>query len=29
MNAPAHDAELQSLAREDAFSLPIEQIDVS
>ena len=29
MNAPAHDAELQALAREDAFSLPIEAIDVS
>ncbi len=30
MNAPvAHDAELQALAREEAFSLPIEQIDVS
>jgi cytochrome P450 len=29
MNAPAHDAELQALAREEAFSMPIEEIDVS
>jgi cytochrome P450 len=29
MNAPTQDAELQALAREEAFSLPIDQIDVS